>query len=80
MEWEPYDGGAHVGKCKHGYYFVYRKFDHELGSYRWFVEYERGAHKFKGELIGDFTGYDSLEDAKAYSDQNAEDVTRSIGL
>jgi hypothetical protein len=81
MDWKPYKGG-HLAKCKHGYYFVYRKFDHELGSYRWFVKYERGADKFgeQGQLTGNINGYDSLEDAQAYSDQNAEDVERSTRL
>jgi hypothetical protein len=75
MNWRPYKQG-HLTKCSHGYYFVYRKFNHELGSNRWFAEYEAGADMFgeQGSLTGKIHGYETLEEAKADCEKDAKDV------
>ena len=81
MDWKIYKRG-HLAKCQHGYYFVCQEFDHEMGSDRWFVKYEAGADKFgeQGHLTGNIHGFDSLEDAKADSEKDAEEVGRHLGL
>jgi len=79
MNWNPYKQG-HLAKCKHGYYFVYRKFDHEVGSNRWFTEYEAGYDKFReqGSLTGHIHGFEELEGAKAYCEKDAADVEKML--
>jgi hypothetical protein len=61
MKWSPYKHG-HLAKCEHGYYFVYKKFNHKVGQERWFTEYEAGADKFgeNGHLTGKIQGFDGL--------------------
>jgi hypothetical protein len=31
---------GHLAKSIHGYYFVYRNFDNEMKTNRWFAKYE----------------------------------------
>jgi hypothetical protein len=38
MEWIPF-ADVEFAECQHGYYFVYKKFDH-LGVGCWFADYE----------------------------------------
>jgi hypothetical protein len=75
MNWNPYKRG-YLAKSGHGYYFVYRQFDHEERSDRWFTEYEGGVGKYReqGHLTGKPHGFDSIEDAKAFCEKDARDL------
>ena len=79
MNWKPYKQGQ-LAKCNHGYYFVYQKFHHEVGSNRWFIKYEPGTHAFgeKATLTGNPRGFKTLEEAHAHSEKNAEDTERAL--
>jgi hypothetical protein len=54
---------------------VYRNFDNEMKTNRWFAKYETGSDRF-GEQVSRFElqGFDSLEDAQAFCEKNALDV------
>jgi hypothetical protein len=75
--WQTY-GLAHLAKSIHGYYLVYRNFDNEMKTNRWFVKYEAGSDRF-GEQVSrtEFHGFDSLEEAQAFCEKNARDVERA---
>jgi hypothetical protein len=46
---------------------------------RWFAKYETGSDRF-GEQVNriEFQGFDSLEEAQAFSEKNALDVERAL--
>ena len=39
LAWQAY-GLGHLAKSIHGYHFVYRNFDNEMKTNRWFAKYE----------------------------------------
>ena len=55
-----------LGKCKHGYYFIYKKFSDQAGADRWFAEYEPGADQYgeHGQLTGNIQGFETREEAR----------------
>jgi hypothetical protein len=57
------------------YYLVYRNFDNEMKTNRWFAKYETESDRF-GEQVSriEFQGFDSLEDAQAFCEKNVLDV------
>jgi hypothetical protein len=63
LAWQAY-GFGYLAKSIHGYNLVYRNFDNEMKTNRWFAEYETGSDRF-GEQVGgvEFRGFDNLEDA-----------------
>jgi hypothetical protein len=73
MNWNSYKSG-HLASCSHGYYFIYRQFDEEVRSERWFAKYEPGVGVFgeHGKPTGQVHGFESLEDAKAFCEKNAK--------
>jgi hypothetical protein len=72
-------GVGHLAKSIHGYYLVYRNFDNEMKTNRWFAKYETGSDRF-GEQVSriEFQGFNSLEDAQAFCAKNALDVERAL--
>jgi hypothetical protein len=72
-------GVGHLAKSIHGYYLVYRHFDNEMKTNRWFAKYETGSDRF-GEQVSriEFQGFNSLEDAQAFCAKNALDVERAL--
>ena len=78
LAWQAY-GVGHLAKSIHGYYLMYRNFDNEMKTNRWFAKYETGSDRF-GEQVSriDFQGFDSLEDAQAFCEKNALDVERAL--
>jgi hypothetical protein len=72
-------GVGHLAKSIHGYYLVYRNFDNETKTNRWFAKYETGSDRF-GEQVSrvEFQGFDGLEDAQAFCEKNALDVERAL--
>jgi hypothetical protein len=42
LAWQAY-GLGHLAKSIHGYYLVYRNFDNEMKTNRWFAKYETGS-------------------------------------
>jgi hypothetical protein len=74
LAWQAY-GLGHLAKSIHGYYLVYRNFDNEMKTNRWFTKYETGSDRF-GEQVSrtEFQAFDSLEDAQAFCEKNALDV------
>ena len=70
---------GHLAKSIHGYYLVYRNFDNEMKTNRWFAQYETGSDRF-GQQVSriEFQGFDSLEDAQAFCDKDALDVERAL--
>ena len=79
MNWTPYKHGQ-LAQCSHGYYFVFQRHHHEAGPNRWFIEYEQGDHEFgdHGMLTGRPHGFDTLEEAQAYAEKNAEDTEKDL--
>jgi hypothetical protein len=74
MEWTRFTDGE-FAKCKHGYYFIYRKFCREIGMDRWFADYERRSEHFAGH--GErFTlhGLESPEEARRHCEQHANAI------
>ena len=45
LAWQAY-GLGHLAKSIHGYYLVYRNFDNEMKTNRWFATYETGSDRF----------------------------------
>ena len=78
LAWQAY-GVGHLAKSIHGYYLVYRNFDNETKTNRWFAKYETGSDRF-GEQVSrvEFQGFDGLEDAQAFCEKNALDVERAL--
>ena len=78
LAWQTY-GSGHLAKSIHGYYLVYRNFDNEMKTNRWFAQYETGSDRF-GQQVSrtEFQGFDSLEDAQAFCDKDALDVERAL--
>jgi hypothetical protein len=78
LAWQAY-GLGHLAKSIHGYYLVYRNFDNEMKTNRWFAKYETGSDRF-GEQVSriEFQGFDRLEDAQAFCEKNALDVERAL--
>ena len=88
LAWQTY-GSGHLAKSINGYYLVYRNFDNEMKTNRWFAQYETGSDRFgqpgnretadrKPVSRVEFQGFDSLEDAQAFCDQDALDVERAL--
>jgi hypothetical protein len=80
MEWTGFTDGE-FAKCKHGYYFIYKKFSREMGMDRWFADYERGSKHFAGD--GErFTlhGLESPEEARRRCEQHANTIGLTTGL
>jgi hypothetical protein len=91
LAWQAYRLG-HLAKSIHGYYLVYRNFDNEMKTNRWFAKYETGSDRF-GEQVSrnEFPGFDSLEDthlwggvvrrgdvgSAGFCEKNALDVERA---
>src|SRR5580704_11241909 len=78
LAWQAY-GLGHLAKSIHGYYLVYRNFDNEMKTNRWFAKYETRSDRF-GEQVSriEFQGFDRLEDAQAFCEKNAVDVERTL--
>jgi len=78
LAWQAH-GLGHLAKSLHGYHLVYRNFDNEMKTTRWFAKYETGFETF-GEQVSriEFQGFDSLEDAEAFCEKNALDVERAL--
>jgi hypothetical protein len=78
LAWQAY-GVGHLAKSTHGYYLVYRNFDNEMKTNRWFAKYETGSDRF-GEQVSriEFQGFDRLEDAQAFCEKNALDVEGAL--
>ena len=78
LAWQTY-GSGHLAKSIHGYYLVYRNFDNEMKTNRWFAKYETGSDRF-GEQVSriEFQGFDRLEDAQAFCEKDALDVERAL--
>jgi hypothetical protein len=59
--------------------FLYRNFDNELKTNRWFAKYEIGSDRF-GEQVRriKFQEFDSLEAAQAFCEKNALDVALAL--
>ena len=78
LAWQAY-GLGHLAKSIHGYYVVYRNFDNEMKTNRWFAKYETGSDRLgeQASRIG-FQGFDNLEDAQAFCEKNARDVERAL--
>ena len=49
LAWQAY-GLGHLAKSIHGYDLVYRNFDNEMKTNRWFTKYESGFDRF-GEQV-----------------------------
>ena len=81
MNWSLYKHG-HLAKSQHGCYFVYSKFNHEAGQKRWFAEYEAGSDYFgqRCQLTGKPQGFETLEEAQRWCDQNADEVAKNLGM
>jgi hypothetical protein len=78
LAWQAF-GLGHLAKSIHGYYLVYRNFDNERKTNRWFAKYETGSDRF-GEQVSwvEFQGFDNLEDAQAFCEKNARDVEQAL--
>ena len=78
LAWQAY-GLGHLAKSIDGYYLVYRNFDTEMKTNRWFAKYETVSDRF-GEQVSriEFWRFDSLEDAQAFCEKNALDVERAL--
>jgi hypothetical protein len=74
LAWQAY-GLGHLAKSIHGYLLVYRNFDNEMKTNRWFAKYETGSDRF-GEQVSriEFHGFDNLEDAQAFCEKNAREL------
>jgi hypothetical protein len=73
MQWSHYKDGL-LARSSEGYFFLFNRFDTELGAKRWFAKYEPGIHFFadKGALIGKRHGYITLAEAKFEAEQTAK--------
>ena len=80
MEWTSFADGE-IAKCKHGYYFIYRKLCSDLGVDRWFADYERENQHFSGRSEC-FTlhGLASPEEARRCCEQHAGTIGLTIGF
>ncbi len=78
LVWRAY-GPGHLAKTIHGYYLVYRNFDNERKTTRWFAKYEAGSYRC-GEQLGriECQGFDTLEEAQAFCEKNARDVEHGL--
>ena len=66
LAWQAY-GLGHLAKSVHGYYLVYRNFDNEMKTNRWFAKYETGSNRFAEQVSRiEFRGFDKLEEAQAF--------------
>ena len=59
LAWQTY-GSGHLAKSIHGYYLVYRTFDNEMKTNRWFAQYETGSDRF-GQQVSRLRQDRSLE-------------------
>ena len=50
LAWQTY-GLGHLAKSMHGYYLVYRNFDNEMKTNRWFAKYETGSDRFGEQIV-----------------------------
>jgi hypothetical protein len=66
--WTAVTGGL-LGKSQDGHYFIYKNLDLETGSNRWFGNYIKFGEQ---ESLTIFSGWDSLEDAKASCERHAQ--------
>jgi hypothetical protein len=78
LVWRAY-GSGHLAKSLHGYYLVYRNFDNEMKTNRWFAKYEAGSYRY-GEQVSriEYQGFDSLEEAQAFCEKNARNVEHGL--
>jgi hypothetical protein len=78
LTWQSYGLGL-LAKSIHGYYLVYRNFDSEMKTIRWFAEYETGSDRF-GEQVSrtKFQRFDNLENAQAFCEKNRLDVEQAL--
>ena len=69
LAWQAY-GLRHLAKSFHGYYLVYRNFDNEMKTNRWFAKYETGSNRFEEQVSRiEFRGFDKLEEAQAFCEK-----------
>jgi hypothetical protein len=75
MEWTSFSHGE-FAKCEHGYYFIYRRFNRELGLHQCFADYHR-ALNFPGrrERFA-LQSLESLEEARRRCEQHAQQSPR----
>jgi hypothetical protein len=74
LAWQAY-GLGHLTKSVHGYYLVYRNFDNEMKTNRWFAKYETGSDR---SVEQELHGFDNLEEAQAFCEKHARDVERAL--
>ena len=79
VEWMSYKTGE-LAKCKHGYYFTYKKFSDQAGTDRWFAEYEPGADQYgeHGQLTGNIQGFETREEARRDCEENASVMAKEL--
>ena len=71
MEWIPCSD-VEFAECQHGYYFVYKKFDHKMGLGCWFADYEeRNNFPESGEERFWLRGLSSIEDTRRECEKHA---------
>jgi hypothetical protein len=78
LDWKSY-GGGYLAKSSHGLYLVYRNFDPEVGSTRWFAKYET-TEMFEQSTSRalDLQRFDSLEQAQAFCEKHAEGYSGEV--
>jgi hypothetical protein len=80
MEWTSFADGE-IAKCRHGYYFIYRKFCRDKGMDRWFADYESGNEYFsgRGERLT-LHGLESPAEARRHCEQHANAIGLTVGF
>ena len=67
-------------ESQHGYYFVYKKFDHKMGLGCWFADYEeRNNFPESGEERFRLRGLSSIEEARRECEKHAIKLGPIIG-
>jgi hypothetical protein len=69
-----------LAKCKHGHYFIYKKFSDQAGADRWFAKYEPGTHRYgeHGQLTGNIQGFETREKALRDCEENANVMAKAL--
>jgi hypothetical protein len=80
VEWTSFSGVI-IGKCAHGYYFVYKKLHFVSGKDRWFTEYQPSIDQFadQGGPFADSPSFENLEEACRYCEKNAQARAAAFG-
>jgi hypothetical protein len=80
VEWTSFSGVI-IGKCAHGYYFVYKKLHFVSGKDRWFTEYQPSIDQFadQGGPFAASPSFENLEEALRYCEKNAQARAAAFG-